>query len=213
MYRKQMMLQRILCIVIIVASAIVFVYALGFMTDANDMIRDAALGYTPASNESEAVKAEFEAKKAPMRRYLEDMNAFDSDFIRVGIGLILVSLTLIITNTQSRRKYYISNYASSVITSASICAAAAWAHNGIVPLKNQYYSGAIDFEFVKAATADNAREGAVNVYTESAFWFDFHYYIFGILLLMAALLILNTIWKIILMKHEKNALATGRTEV
>jgi hypothetical protein len=30
---------------------------------------------------------------------------------------------------------------------------------------------------------------------------------------MAALLILNTIWKIILMKHEKNALATGRTEV
>ena len=67
---------------------------------------------------------------------------------------------------------------------------------------------------MKMACDDLARGNgsvqSVNVYTESAFWFDVHYYVFGILLLMAAFLILNAIWKSILMKREKNALAMGK---
>ncbi len=56
----------------------------------------------------------------------------------------------------------------------------------------------------------NARNGGISVYTESTFWFDVHYFVFGILLLAAVLLILNTIWKISLMKRERNALAAGK---
>ena len=32
MYKKQMVLQRILCVAFIIASVLVFIYALGFMT-------------------------------------------------------------------------------------------------------------------------------------------------------------------------------------
>ena len=210
MYRKQMLLQRILCILMIVTSAVVFVYALGYMTDANDMIAAAALGH-----ESDTLtKAETDVLKAPMRQYLNDMNLFDRDFVKVGIALILVSLTLLLTNTHTRRKYYISNYVTTALTAGAACAAAVWAHHHINLLKNQYYSGSINFEFIKEACDDLVRDGnvkSVNVYTESAFWFDVHYYIFGILLLTAALLIMNAIWKTILMKRERNALATGRT--
>ena len=210
MYRKQMTFQRILCILVIVISAAVFVYALGFMTDANDMIQNCALGYEPDVNEAPEVKAAIEAKKAPMRRYMEDMNLFDRDFVKAGIALILLSLTLLLTNTHTRRKYYISNYIAVLLNVCGAFAASIWAHQQIVRLKDFYYSGAIDFEYVKFTTGTFVQENSVNVYTESAFWFDVHYYIFGVMLLMAALLILNAIWKIILMKHEKNALAVGR---
>ena len=211
MYRKQMVLQRILCILMVVISATVFVYALGYMTDANDMIVDGALGYEPDVSEGPEVKAAIEAKKVPMRQYIQDMNLFDRDFVRAGIVLILCSLMLLLTNTHTRRKYYISNYIATLINAAAAVAVPVWAHQHITGLKNQYYSGAIDFEFVKKTTAGLVQDNSVNVYTESAFWFDVHYYIFAVMLLMAALLILNAIWKIILMKREKDALGMGRT--
>ena len=211
MYKKQMMLQRILCILMIVISAVVFVYALGYMTDANDMIRDCALGYEPDINEDPEVKAAIEARKVPMRQYMQDMNLFDRDLVRIGIALILISLTLLLTNTHIRRKYYISNYIAILINAVAAFAASIWAHQQIIRLKSQYYSGAIDFEYVRFTTATFVRENSVNVYTESAFWFDAHYYIFGAMLLIAALLILNAIWKTILMRREKEALAMGRT--
>lgn len=214
MYRKQMTLQRILCILMVVVSAVVFVYALGFMTDANDMIATAALGYEAPTGTSAEVKAEIAAKKAPMRQFMDDMNLFDSTFVKVGIGLILVSLTLLLTNTHTRRKYYISNYIATLLTVGAACAVSVWAHGEIAGLRARYFSGEIDFDFVKMACDDLARGNgsvqSVNVYTESAFWFDVHYYVFGILLLMAAFLILNAIWKSILMKREKNALAMGK---
>lgn len=212
MYKKQMALQRILCILMVVVSAVVFAYALGYMTDANDMISVAALGHEPDG----VSKARIEELKAPMRRFLEDMDLFDRDFVKVGIALILVSLTLLLTNTHTRRKYYISNYITTLLTACAACAAAAWAHARIVPLKNVYYSGALDFRFIREACDDLVREGtvkSVNVYTESAFWFDAHYYIFGAMLLIAALLIMNAIWKTILMKREREALETGRTGI
>ncbi len=214
MYRKQMMLQRLLCILMIVVSAVVFVYALGYMTDANDMIATAALGYETNQDELDEIKQDIALKKAPLRPYLEAMNSFDRDFVRISIGLIVASLILLLTNTHTRRKYYISNYLAILVNVCGAVLASVWAHHRIVPLKNFYFhSGKIDFDYIKM-TCDHLVEGrdvnAASVYTESAFWFDAHYYVFALLLLMAALLILNTIWKSILMKRERDALANGK---
>ena len=213
MFRKQMMFQRLLCILMIVVSVVVFIYALGFMTDANDMIASAALGYEPDHNESDEVKAEIARKKEPLRPFLEQMNLFNRDFVRAAIGLILVSLILLLTNTHTRRKYYISNFIATLVNACTAVVISVWAHGRITSLKNEYYSGKIDFEFIKMTCDDfvnNRDVKSVNVYTESAFWFDVHYYIFGALLLLAAILILNAVWKSFLMKNEKHALATGK---
>ena len=80
MYKKQMTLQRVLCILFIVSSVLVFVYALGFMTDAYDML-------SPIDNKTEEMKT-----------LMSDMDSFDKHLVRIGIGLILVSLGLVLTN-------------------------------------------------------------------------------------------------------------------
>ena len=46
-----------------------------------------------------------------------------------------------------------------------------------------------------------------SAYTESTFWFDVHYLIFALVILVAVLLIANVCWKISLMKQEAALLA------
>ena len=48
------------------------------------------------------------------------------------------------------------------------------------------------------------------LYTESTFWFDLHYLVFGLLLAISALLIANAVWKARLMKGEARLLEKGR---
>jgi len=195
MYRKQMALQRVLCILFICACALVFVYALGFMTDAYDMIN-------PLDKRT---------KTAEMSQLMTDMDLFDKDLVRVGIGLVVVSLCLLLTNTQSRRKYYISNYIATGVTAAAAIAATIWAHQNITALRARYFSGIIDFEAVeKALDPHPGRRPPLGVFSDSAFWFDVHYVVFGILLIAAVLLILNAIWKSTLMKREQELLKADK---
>ena len=85
MYKKQMVLQRILCVAFIIASVLVFIYALGFMTDVYDMIN-------PLNSSK---------KTDEMRQLMTDMDLFDRDFVKAGIGLVIVSLALFLTNTHT----------------------------------------------------------------------------------------------------------------
>ena len=47
-------------------------------------------------------------------------------------------------------------------------------------------------------------------YTESTFWFDIHYLVFGLGLLESGLLVWNTVWKVKLMKAEKALIEGGK---
>lgn len=194
MYKKQMTLQRVLCIMVIAASALVFIYGLGYMTDVYDMIY-----VLRAKEKTEAINA-----------FLLDMDLFNRSLVRVGIGLILCSLTLLLTNTHTRRKYYIGNYFATGLNVCAAVAVSVWAHGEIAVFKERYLSGIIDFEVVKNWADRSARNGGVSVYTDSTFWFDVHYFIFGLLLAAALLLILNAIWKVLLMKDEHSRLAQGK---
>jgi hypothetical protein len=44
------------------------------------------------------------------------------------------------------------------------------------------------------------------LYTESTFWFDLHYFVFALLIIVAALLVANAVWKTKLMKEEQQLL-------
>ena len=48
------------------------------------------------------------------------------------------------------------------------------------------------------------------LYTESTFWFDLHYAVFGLVLIVCALLTANAVWKARLMKTEQHLLNEGR---
>jgi len=188
MYKKQVTLQRYLCLAILIISAVVFVYSLGIMTDLYD-----SLYGTYRRGKTSISGAEV---------YM-DMQPFNKLFLRFSIGLILLSVLLFITNTHSRRRYYIGNYVAVGIFSAASVAFSVWAHVQIEGFKAQFLT--IDFEkLLEHATSRKT------LYTESTFWFDIHYLVFGLLLLATALLIANVFWKRKLMKEEQALIGHGK---
>ena len=191
MYKKQMTLQRYLCLAALIISAVVFIYSLGIMTDLYD-----SLYGTYRRGKTTISGAEV---------YM-DMQGFNKLFLRGSIGLILLSVLLFVTSTHSRRRYYVGNYAAVGLFSAASIAFTVWAHGQIEAFKAQF----LTIDFAKLLTHATSRK---TLYTESTFWFDIHYLVFGLLLVGVVLLILNAVWKSKLMKDEQALIAQGKEAV
>lgn len=192
MYKKQMNLQKIVCLLAIAASALVFIYSLGIMTDLYDSL------YSTMRNPADLTQT-----SVPGSIVYYDMQSFNSTFMEVGIGLILVSCLLFLTNTNIRRKYYIGNYVAAGAYVVCNVATAVWAHGQIEAFKAQFLQ--LDFEALRVH-ADMWK----TAYTESTFWFDLHYGVFAFALIVCALLVGNVVWKINLMKEEQKLIAEGK---
>jgi len=192
MYKKQMTFQRIICLLCIAAGVLVFLYALGMMTDLYDMLYN----MIPYPDDPSSAKVE-----GAMIYY--DMQGFNQDLLKAGIGVLLLAVLLMITGTHSRRKYYAANYTAVGLFTAACIAAAAWAHGQIAAYKLQYLT-TVDFQSLER------RLSRAGTYTDSTFWFDIHIAVFAVALIAAALLVLNTIWKIRLMKQEKKLIEAGK---
>ncbi|MDE5588578.1 MAG: hypothetical protein K2J60_05480 [Acetatifactor sp.] len=192
MYKKQMLFQRIVCMAVLVASALVFVYSLGLLTDLYDSlyltIRD------PANLEMTTVQGS---------RIFYDMQSFNSELTKVGIGLILVSLVLYLMNTHSRRKYYIGNFVAVALSVVCNVAATVWAVIEISGYRAKFLQ--MDFEALKAHA-----EMWKTLYTESTFWFDAGYMVFGLLMIATVLLVVNLILKLNVMKDEKRLIGSRK---
>lgn len=192
MYKKQMTLQKIVCLLAIVASALVFIYSLGIMTDLYDSL------YDTMRDPKDLTKTTVEGSIV-----YYDMQGFNNSFLKAGLGLILLSCLLYLTNTHIRRKYYIGNYVATALQVVANVATAVWAHGQIEMYKAQFLQ--IDFE----ALAKHAKRWKT-LYTESTFWFDVHYAVFAVLLAVSVLLIANALWKVSLMKNEKALIEAGK---
>lgn len=192
MYKKQVKLQKILCLALLIVSALIFLYSLGIMTDLYDAL------YTTIRSAKNLDKSSVTGS-----RVYYDMQDFNKMFVRLSIVMILLCVTLFVTNTHSRRKYYIGNYCSICLVSAGAIAFTVWAHGQIEAYKAQFL--AINFEELAEHAAKRK-----TLYTESTFWFDVHYLLFALLLIGVILLIGNAIWKRKLMKEEQTLIAQGK---
>ncbi len=195
MYKKQMTFQRIVCFALLIASALVFVYSLGIMTDLYDAL------YSTIRNPKNLDRTTVTGS-----RVYYDMQDFNRMFTNMSIVLILVTLTLFVTNTHCRRKYYIGNFIATVLSTAANIAITVWAIPQIMAFKAQFLQ--INFEELKEHA-----EGMNTLYTESTLWFDISYAVFGILLLLSVLLIVNLVLKVILMKEEKRLIGSRKDVV
>lgn len=198
MYKKQMAFQKIVCMLTLIAAALTFVYSLGIATDLYDALSktilypDYDLDYTSVTGS----------------RVYYDMFEFNSAFTKVSIGLIIVTLILFITNTQTRRKYYIGNYIAVGLSTVANILMTIWCVPQILDYKAQYQNN-VDFEALKAFSED---WGTIYIGPEDTFWFDVSYVVFGFLLLTSCLLILNVVWKVIMMRAEKSAIGSRKGE-
>ena len=188
MYKKQLTVQKFLCLAAIIASAVVFLYALGIMTDLYDAL------YDTMRNPNDVFQTD-----VPGSVVYYNMQEFNRVFLKYSIGMILLAVLLFITNTHVRRKYYIGNYVATGLFAAASVAISIFGHTYIEIFKGQFLQ--VDF----AALKEHAEMWGT-LYTESTFWFDLHYFVFALLIIVAALLVANAVWKMRLMKEEQQLL-------
>lgn len=176
----------------VVTGALVFVYALGLLTD----LFDTLYSMIPNPNNLDSAKVEG-------ARIYYDMQPFNRTLLRCSIGLLLLACLLFLTNTHSRRKYYIGNTVATALNAVAECALAVWCHLEVSAFKTQYLT-TVDFAELEKRLS---RRGT---YTDSTFWFDIHYLVCGVALVAAVLLIVNYIWKKKMMREEQLLLSSGK---
>lgn len=194
MYKKQLTGQKILCFAALAVCALVFLYSLGLSTDLFD-----GLFYTlPEESRLETAKV-----NVPGAEIYYQIQPFNRQLLNYSIVLILLAVLLFITNTHSRRKYYIGNAVSTFAFSAAGIGLSLWAHGQVESYKAKFLL--IDFEaYQKYATRRRKN------YIESTFWFDAHYFVFAMVILVCLLLAANYVWKMQLMRAEKRLIEEGR---
>ncbi len=190
MYKKQMILQRIVCYALLIASALVFVYSLGIMTD----MYDSEFAYYAENIEKPKVAG------TEIYYYMQD---FNKQLTTLGIVLILLAVTQFLFQNHNRRRYYIANYITVGVNAVAAVAASVWALSNIFTYRAQYLL--VDFEEM----AKRAEILKFN-YTDSTFWFDISVVIFGFLLLVTLINIINLVLKVVLMKAEKKLIEEGK---
>lgn len=193
MYKKQMLAQKIICFAVLAVCVLLFVYSLGILTDLYDAIYVGNVRYA-----DDAART-----KVPGSTIYFEMQPFNRLLVRLSIVMIVLALTLFLTGTQKRRRYYIGNYISIGIFTAGSIGFSVWSHIKFEAYKAQFLQ--MDFEALKKH-ADRMK----SLYTDSTFWFDAHYVVYGLLLLVSILLVICAVWKVRLMRSEQECLAQGR---
>ena len=193
MYRKQMKFQKLVCFALLAASALVFIYSLGLVTD----LYDAFYFAIPNPNRLDRTDV------AGARIYY-DIQPFNSALTTVSIVLIILCVLVFLTNTHTRRKYYLANYISTGLIVLANIGTTVWGVNNVSKFRHQFLT-TVDFEQLKAF----AQKSPSTIYTESTFWFDIGYVVFGVLIIVSALAVYNLILKTKLMKEEKRIIEGG----
>lgn len=194
MYKKQLTWQKILCFAALVACGILFLYSLGLSTDLFDGL------FYALPEEAKLATAKV---NVPGAEVYYQIQPFNRQLLNNSILLLLVGCLLFMTNTHSRRRYYISNAISTLGFAGAGVWLSIWTHLNVADFKAKFL--AIDFTaYAKYATRRK------KAYIDSTFWFDAHYVVIAILLVVCVALVINYLWKLSLMKAEKRLINEGK---
>ena len=192
MYKKHLKIQKIICLLCIIASALTFLYALGMITDIYEAL------YNTMRNPMKPTQTRVEGSWI-----YYDMQPFNKQFSNATLIPILLACLLYITNTHTRRKYYISNFVAVGAYSAATIGICLWAHQQIEAFAVQYMT-TFNFEQLKEFS-----DGRGTPYLDNTNMLDLHRVVFAIAIGTVVLLVGNAIWKVVLMRQEKKLLQTG----
>lgn len=192
MYKKQMLVQRIICYVVLAAAALVFIYSLGLVTDLH-------------FNNFAYYAEDPNYPKFEGAQIYNEIQPFNSQLTAAGIVLILSSVLLFAFGTHSRRRYYIGNYITVALNAVLSVGVAIFGIVNVIKYREMYFQ--IDFE------AFEMWQGILNKpNTLSTFWFDIGFYVFGFVILATLLSLCSLAFKVYVMRGEKKLLA-GSEEV
>ena len=202
MYKKQMTAQKILCLLAVVVAVILFLYALGIMTDLYDTLYT-TLRIRVVEGEDGGYSMNVTERSVTGATVYYNMQSLNQWLVMASIVYILLAVLLFVTNTNVRRRYYIGNYISTGLFAVASIYIAVYAHPYIEAFKVRWQ--AVDFAALKEYS-----ETYSSAYTESTLWFDLHYAVFALMIIAALLLVANAVWKVMLMKEEAKLVAQGK---
>lgn len=198
MYKLQMKFQGIITYICLAAAALTFFYSLGVSTDAYFLRSVESLG-----------------QEVPGLEMYYEMQPFNKDFTTYSIVLILLAVSCLVANNHTRRRYYIANYFTTIVSSVANIATAIWAAINVFKYKALFV--AIDYSNltrVPDRVLINAGIDPENVAGPySTFWFDISVVIVAVLIIASLLNIANMVFKTMLMKEEKRMLSEGDLNV
>ncbi|MCR5564582.1 MAG: hypothetical protein K6F59_02135 [Gammaproteobacteria bacterium] len=180
----QMKIQKIICFLALFASAFAFIFSLGVSTTVYNLNQTTA--FMPG------VIAD---------GYYDAVQEFNHKYVLECIGLIVLAVLLFITQTSKRRNYYVSNYVAILAFTGYSLFVAITSLQTLQGFKETFLNET-DFEMWKMI---HEMIDAVR-YTESTFWFDINMIMLIIVVIASALLVLNLVWKIVLMVNEAKLL-------
>lgn len=219
MFKSQMKCQKILCLVCLILTAVLFVYAIGFVTSIYDQYfftldKDLGMDYTrvegtlffwelqsnvsydrvPVLDEYGNETGEFETVKTKTTGFVDQV-------VAVAIADICIALTLFISNTHKRRKYYISNYVTTCAFAGYNVSIAVWIMARLAYFKSQLALVNLDqlkaeCELWNVAYRPEASVTSLNI----------GFAVCVLLIIAAIAIVLNLIWKISLEKRENSML-------
>ena len=125
--------------------------------------------------------------------------------------IILLAVSCLVANNHTRRKYYIANYCTTVLSSLASIGVAVWAFIHVFDYRAKFVT--VDYSNLKGIPDSillNLGVDPKNVNGPySTFWFDISILILSVLIIAAILNIANLVFKTYLMKEEKRLLQEG----
>lgn len=192
MYKKQLIVQKIICFAALAVSALVFLYSLGIMTDLYDGLYFTMMDPTNPDD-----------TWVPGSQIYYHMQPFNKQLLGYSIAMVLLACLLFITSTHSRRRYYVGNWVATGAFAIAGTALSVWSHIQVEAFKAEFLK--LDFDSLQFFS-----EMMETPYIDSTFWFDAHYAVFGLVLLACVLLVVNLVWKNGLMRAEKRLIEEGK---
>lgn len=178
--KLQMKFQKIICIVSILLATFAFALSLGISTDIFQLM---------------LAGKDYGVETGGLYEVVQE---FNHDLVMICIVMILTATSLFVTNTHTRRNYYISNYVTIGLSFLFDTIACTLCILRISSFRETFLTE-VDFEMWELV-----HEMISEIrFTTSTFWFDINSLFLTLIIIGNIALLLNLIWKTMLMKKEK----------
>lgn len=185
MFKSQMKFQKILSLGLLIFAAVCFVFSIGICTDLYGLYLSKAVAF-------------FDGIKL-----YQEIQGYNHYAVIFSIVLICSCLLPFIFASTTRRLYYLDNYISLGVQGGVFAFWGVYVLINSITYKNRFLTE-VDFESYKA-TAELFKFR----YSESTFFFDAGIVLSILCFVMIGLIAFNVIWKVRIMKKEKELLSLG----
>ena len=202
-----MKFQKYICLVMLIVGALGLLYAFFYLSGS---MAELGLNRVSGSDIGKQFKSSFPVAEGKYGYELfEDIQPFNNALMYCGIVMVLTAVLLYVTACNKRRNYYITNYVATGICAGSniVISIVLMAMNA--SWKSKFLN--VDFESWKSVNEIYLMPGMEAYkeqyhYSESTLWFDLGFVVYTLIIVASLVLILNLVWKILLMKGEKQLL-------